>query len=203
MSPRSPRYGLTESTRKPVRIACGALARAIGTLNAHHEDEETAFGEAVSGCIAKMDAAPEGDQELALRRVTQMERAAERLRGDRAVLLVGLLDLRPTLADVLIEERDLHVSTLFGADVESELTASPPKRLGGRDIPLGDRLYVLEATLRWTQQTSYGCVAVALGPAYLLSYVIEHPTPEASAFRKAVTEAQERLQTFLNTAHSA
>jgi hypothetical protein len=66
-----------------------------------------------------------------------------------------------------------------------------------------DRLRILDATLRWSRETSYGYAVAALGPSYLLSYVIEYPTPSAGALRTAVTEARDALLTFLHTAQSS
>lgn len=55
---RSPKYGPTSSTQKPVRIACVELLRAMATIDRHHEIEAPAFERVHSTYMASVERAP-------------------------------------------------------------------------------------------------------------------------------------------------
>ena len=203
MSERSPRFGLSATTSKPAHIAANELSRAINALNAHHEREPAVWETNSSALRAGADSCDAAPPDAATRAEVLHQRAAA-LRASRADLLETLLPLREPLVDLLIEEHAMAApGAMFTAHVEPRAPEDPPEAMGGVDLDWPERLRVLDQTLRWTLRITRGTAGHALGPAYLLSYVIEHPTPDASNLRAAVTEARDELAALLGFGRGA
>jgi hypothetical protein len=197
---RSPEFGLTDSTRKPATIAAGELSRAIATLAQHHEDERPVCEAALTMFRSKL-AAAEADPlalQVAESRGAQLEGLTTRLRDKRAALLDVLASLRAPLADVMLEAHHmLPPDAVLSADVEPHPTPDAPRPIGGLDPEWHEELRVVEAAWQWSRDVTYTNAARALGPAYLLSYVIEHPASAARALRADATAARVQIAGLL------
>jgi hypothetical protein len=200
---RSPKYGLTSSTQKPVRIACQNLLRATSTIHHHHEIEKPAFDRILAEYSASIDNAPPDARDELRAHGARLTEIAEKLRTARAALRDELVAMGPAIADVMSEEHSLHPQAMFMADDEPHPTREPPWPIGGIEDELGplEWLRLVTETVRWSREISYSYAALALGPCYLLSYVIEHPKPQASGLRDIAGEARDHLRTFLHSAY--
>jgi hypothetical protein len=180
----SPKYGLTASTRKPVTVACNELSRAINALDRHNVDERDGFDENLASASAVAAALPDGEAAAAARAIDVIKQAAARLRVHRNEALQPMLALRAQLVDALLEAQDmLPADARHTAHVEPGSPPPMPRPVGGLEPGAADWVRVLAETYRWTRDLTLGNAALAIGPAYLLGYVIEHPTPEASKLR--------------------
>ena len=91
---------------------------------------------------------------------------------------------------------------MFTAHVDPGEPLHPPHAAGGALLDASAYLKLLGATADWTAAESFNAAASGLGPAYLLSYVIEAPLPNASALRQAAGDARDRLRRFMSRASS-
>lgn len=197
------RYGLSASTRKPVRIACSELARSINALDKHHAIEREATDRAFGA--VRMAAPGIEDEQVrgyVMARATKVVLAARHLRNARGQLLGTLDILRPILVDALIEGHGSAAGYILTADVDPGEPVEPPHAAGGALLDALGYLKLLGATADWTAAESFGAAASGLGPAYLLSFVIEAPLPDASALRKAAREAWDGTHGFISRASS-
>jgi len=197
---RSAKYGLDGASRTWVTTACNDLSRAINTLEAHHGDEQPATDAAMARFMVTFDAAPESlpGRGLVLSHARSIEERAFTLRNQRRAVLDRLLALRAPIVDVLFEAHSLlGEDATFAAHVEAHRTTAAPKSGAELDLEMPDRLRILEKTLRWSRQQTYGYAIAALAPCYALSHALAHPTREASDLSRALAEAREHLRTFI------
>jgi len=184
-----------------VTRAAAELTQAINALDTHDRAEREAMPTAI-GDVARsgnMDPGPERDRWVA--DVARLESIATDLRLARAQLLEHLTPLRDPLVDVadeahsLLPERAMRVF-----DVEPPPQPTAPRPISGieRDLTHVDWVKVLTQNLQWTRQWSQVWAVAALGPCYLLSTTIEHPTPEAMRLRTCLEQARDELIRFIN-----
>ena len=108
---RSPKYGLTTSTTKPVWLACWDLSRATLTLETHHDDEKRAFDEALAALRESSADLPVGREAVRLRAdEKRLQEIAAKLRNARDALVAELVGMRIAIEDVVQEERALRPS---------------------------------------------------------------------------------------------
>lgn len=194
----TPTYGLTQRTRKPVAIAAQEFLRAINGLDVHDRDERSSLPDAVAAVIKKdgLDQIIAG--ETIQNHVARLEETAARHRLERGDLLDRLRTLRDPLIDVISEAQTLlPESAMRSRYIDPPTLATAPTPLTGRDFPADQLLRLLTQALAWTQETSRYCVVEALGPCYLLTYVVEHHTDEAMSIRKSLEEAASDLKRFV------
>jgi hypothetical protein len=193
----SSKYGLTARTRKPVTIACNELSRAINALDRHHDDERDGFREVLDSASAAAERLQDPEAVAAVRAIDAVEKVAARLRVDRSAALEPMLALRERLVDALLEAQDmLPADAGHTAHVEPGSSVPRPRPVLGIELDAPGWVRLLAETYQWTRDETLGNAVVAIGPAYLLGYVIEHPTPEASKLRadaQAVGEHARRL----------
>src|SRR5690242_1932987 len=96
---RTPKYGLTRSTSKPVALACWDLTLAIKTLEAHHGDEQRTFRAAIEGLVHSIGAADDPLHHMLRDEAKRSEQLGDKLRADRAALLDELLAIWPAIED--------------------------------------------------------------------------------------------------------
>ena len=187
-------------TGRSVAIAGNDLSRLINTLEAHHAEERAATDAAVAAFAGKLGTPlhEPPEHELLRARAAEIEAAALGMRSQRGVLLEHLLGLRAPLVDVILEVHGGEApDTTLAAHVEPHTTLPAPTPIPGLDLDADGRLRILDKTLKWSRQITYGQAVMALGPCHVLAYAIEHPTPEATALGAQLFEAGERLRGFL------
>ena len=202
---RSPKYGITDSTSKPVALACWDLSTAIKTLDKHHELERPAFERALESLTASIDDANQRAATALRAHVQRLEGIAVPLREARAALRDELLNLWPALEDLAAEENSLRHPNRVQLAEEAALTERPPAPIHGiePDLPSNDWLRVVATVVKWSREISYGTAARALGPCYLLSKVIEHPKSQARGLRDVCGEAVDHIHHFLAERHTS
>ena len=108
-----------------------------------------------------------------------------------------MLAFRPVLVDAILETEDmLPEDAGSNAHVEPGTAAPAPRPILGVEVDAASWVRVLGETYRWSSEATIGNATLAVGPAYLLGYVIEHPTPEASKLRadaRAILQQAQRL----------
>lgn len=195
---RTPKYGLTDRSGKPARIAANDFSRAINGLKGHHDIEPEGVATADARFRSALSDISSGEAASLAARADQILESAAKLRDQRAQLLEALLALREPLVDLLLEEHDArHPDAMLTANVEPPAPFDAPEAAGGVTLEAPNALRVVAASLNWTQRESYAHALEAVGPAYLLGWVIEHPAPEARALREAAQAAHKRLLGFL------
>lgn len=193
-------YGVDERHSNAVSLAANDLSRLINTLEAHHAEELPAMDEAIAAFVVKFEAVPVAatGRKLLFETARDIETAAVGMRSQRGALLDHLLGLRGALVDVILEaHRSQPPDAMLAAHVEPYTTLPAPKPISGLDLDKDDRVRMLDKTLKWSRQVTYGQAVLALGPCHLLAEIIEHPTPEARKLRADLAEASERLRGFL------
>jgi hypothetical protein len=146
-----------------------------------------------------VDPGPERDRWAA--DVARLESIATDLRLARGQLLERLTPLRDPLVDIadeahsLLPERAMRVF-----DVEPPQQPAAPRPIAGiePDLTHVEWIRVLTQNLQWTWRWSQVWAVAALGPCYLLSTTIEHPTPEAMELRARLEQARDDLIRFIN-----
>jgi hypothetical protein len=124
-----------------------------------------------------VDPGPERDRWAA--DVARLESIATDLRLARGQLLERLTPLRDPLVDIADEAHSLlpeRAMRVFDAEPPQEPVA--PRPITGIEPDLAH--------------------VAALGPCYLLSTTIEHPTPEAMELRARLEQARDDLVRFIN-----
>ncbi len=192
----TPKYGLTRSTSKPVKLACWDLSRAIKTLSAHHDAEEPFFAETLAGFDEGVSQAPEPTADWLRRERERLDGIAAGLREARAALRDELQAMWPAIEDVVQEEATLRPSGSILLAEEPDTMPQAPVPIV-RDLQPIQWLRILVEAVTWTREISYGAASVALGPCYLLSKVIEYPKPQASGLRDIAGEAHDHIRHFL------
>ena len=190
-------YGLTQRTRKPVEIAAQEFLRAINGLDVHDRDERSSLPDAVAAVIKKdgLDQIIAG--ETIQNHVARLEEIAARHRLERGDLLDRLRTLRDPLIDVISEAQTLLPGrAMRSKSVDPPPLVTAPTPLTGGDFPADQLLRLLTQALAWTQETSRYCAVEALGPCYLLTYVVEHRTDEALSMRTSLEETTRDLKRF-------
>jgi hypothetical protein len=127
----------------------------------------------------------------------RLEAVATNLRTRRAALIDELVLMWPAIQDLVNEEKDLRPSGMVlvaDAPDNTPLAPTPIVREGLNTIQW---LRILAQSVQWTSDISYRYAAVALGPCYLLSKVIEYPSPQATGLRDVASEARDHLLHFL------
>ncbi len=200
MAEPTPNYGITDRTRKPVEIACAELSQAINAMSSHHAEELEALKKAAAALAA--DSAATSTKFLDDRPISdhlaRLEGIASDLRLARYSLLQHLEPLRDPVLDALEEAHSLlPEKALKVNDVRPRPLPPAPKPILGLELSPVERLKILLDTLEWSQGMSRHIAVQALGPCYLLSKVIEHPAPEAMAFRASLDEARDGLKVFM------
>lgn len=195
----TPTFGITAETRKAVTRAASELSQAINALVSHHREEAKALPTA-AGDLARAGNQAEEERARWGPDAARLEEIAADLRQRRSRLLDKLEALRDQLVDLGAETRSLlpeeALSTFFVEPYKSE---SAPRPIAGieEDLGLADWVRVLLVNVEWTHKWTEIWVVEALGPCYMLSIAIEHPTVEASELRKSLEETCGMLKRFL------
>jgi hypothetical protein len=123
---------------------------------------------------------------------------AAELRSDREQLLGRLVILRDPLLDVISEAQSLLCDPAASVrHVEPPALTPAPQATLGLQSELHQQLGLLVDTLKWTQDVGRSIAVEALGPCYLLSVVIGHPTPQARTLRAKLETARDHLTRFI------
>lgn len=192
MDDATAKYGIRPRTGKPIRHACHDLSQAINGLHQHAEEAPAAFDLAYNEALTANAGSEQLGTELA-RSFRDFTAVNEALRVQRRDLLEVLLPLREPLVDVLLEENDSRPGGLQGGVAPYEDPTPAPRPLTGIELSPRDHLRVLSGTLEWTMGITKHWVLRGIGPAYALSWLIEHPTPEARHVREAARDVHQRL----------
>jgi hypothetical protein len=199
---RTEKYGLTRSTSKPIKLACWDWSVAVKTLQAHHEREPAVLGAAVNDFNAGVGAECNPPLDALRQHATRLVAIAENLRNGRAALVDELVGMWPAIQDVVDEEKDLRPSGSVLLAEESDPTPPAPTPIVRDGVSPVQWLQILAQAVQWTSDISYRYAASAVGPCYLLSKVIEYPTPQASGLRDIAEEARDHLLHFLAARYS-
>jgi hypothetical protein len=149
---RSPKYGLTEETLKPVTIACNDLSQAINALDRHHAEEGDAFEGNLAAATATLVGHSESEGARAANPIGAIETAATRLRTRRQAALAPMLAMREQLVDVLLEAHSvLPGDAVMSAHVEPGAMQEPPRPISGVRLDPGSSLRLLSQTYAWTR----------------------------------------------------
>ena len=170
-------------------------------MEAHHAEEPECLQRVEDAFDAALSVSPANEQTMLGGLAGFIREAASSLRQRRGELVAELAPIRSALADLTLEAKDmLPENALSVANVEAHQTSESPWPLSGL-TPTPQQWYqILVQNVEWTQAISYGAAAEALGPAYLLSKVIEHPSEVAMSLRSSAEAAVERLRKFMGTA---
>jgi len=199
---RTEKYGLTNSTGKPIRLACWDWSLAVRTLEDHHAREPGVLQAALADFTTAAGEEHNPVLDALRQQADRLEAIATNLRQRRAALVDELAGMWPAIEDVVDEERALRPSgTVLLAD-HVDPTPEPPTPIVREGLSTVQFLHVLAQAVHWTSDISYRYAASALGPCYLLSKVIEYPKPQASGLRDIAEEARDHLLHFLAAPYS-
>ena len=205
MSNPSPKYGITDGTRKPITIACNDLSQAINALDRLHAESSGAVATNRDALRVTLDQLPEGDEtrQKGERASGNLAAAEMRLRMERTKVLGPMLAMREALVDAVLEADTLLPDksgqrTMGSAHVEPGPGTAPPVAVGGIERGVAERVRVLGETLRWAREETLSCCIQALGPLYTLGRLIEHPTKEASRLREHARAVEQTARTLVD-----
>lgn len=180
-----------------MRIACGELSRAIDTLDAHHRRERSVVDDALERLDAEAWAGDADTRRFVESQARRLKLAVTDLRTNRGALLEALLPLRGPLVDLLFEAQStLPDQALFAPHVEAD-PMDGPSSPDPSESKLSHRLAAVRQATDWNRHVSHDLAVEALGPAYLLAHLVEHPEPPARALRGALRSALDRLVDFV------
>jgi hypothetical protein len=192
-------FGVTDQTRKPITRAASALSQAINALATHHREEAEALPTA-AGDLARAGNQAEEERARWGGDAARLEEMAADLRHRRSRLLDRLEALRDPLVDLGAEAQSLLPELALASFFVEPYKAEPaPRPISGieRDLNLADWVRILMMNVEWARKWTEIWVVEAVGPCYMLSITIEHPTAEATELRRSLEEAAGMLKRFL------
>lgn len=199
MTEPTPQFGLTRDTRKLADFGAARLSEAINSLAEHHETERGAYEERefkLMDALAKLGANSEQRAQISPT-MNIMRPRIDKLRHDREELLETLLPMRPPLVDMLREAASLRDGAIYQKVAPYDSLEGVPEPLGGVEPDPFGQIQILMGIAEWTARLSVSFVAMGLGPAYSLPFIIRGSSAEAQKLHADLRKAHDLLRRFV------